>query len=140
MQMRITAAMLFAAILVTACAGVRQQDLDAWVGMPVEALDMHSFFITLPMIRTVTESGIEIRNYPDKRNIRICTGQEYLGSGYYSYANFSAFRNCASQLVGCDNIFYIKNGKVLEYAPTGSCYTAEFLQPEARYWRLKESP
>ena len=33
------------------CLSVRQQDLDAWVGMPVEALDTHSFFITVPMYK-----------------------------------------------------------------------------------------
>ena len=30
--------------ILTGCATVRQQDLDAWVGMPVEALDTHSLF------------------------------------------------------------------------------------------------
>ena len=51
------------AFAVAACAMVRQQDLDAWVGAPVEALDTHSFFITVPMVRTRTDSGIEIRNF-----------------------------------------------------------------------------
>ena len=47
---------------VTGCV-VRQQDLDSWVGMPVEALDTHSLFITVPMHKTISASGLEIRNY-----------------------------------------------------------------------------
>jgi len=50
------------AVVVVGCT-VRQQDLDAWVGVPVEALDTHPIFNTVPMDRTITDSGIEIRNY-----------------------------------------------------------------------------
>jgi hypothetical protein len=46
------------------------------------------------------------------------------------------FQNCVSGEVGCDNIFYIKDGKVLEYVPVGNCYTEEFVQPEERYKSL----
>src|SRR5436190_21308435 len=98
------------------CATVRQQDLDAWVGMPVEALDTHSFFITLPMARTVTASGIEIRNYPNKRNIGQCFGSGGVNANrYLNSATYNSFATCTGGLVGCDNIFYIKNGVVVEY-------------------------
>ena len=49
----------------------------------------------------------------------------------------NAFSNCTSGWVGCNNIFYIKDGKVIEYAPTGRCYTNETVQPQERYKRLK---
>jgi len=39
--MRLIAILLFA-VLLTGCATVRQSDLDAWVGVPVIALDTHS--------------------------------------------------------------------------------------------------
>lgn len=55
-------------------AGVRQQDLDAWVGVPVEALDTHSIFVTIPMYKSYTESGIEIRNYANGKDIAQCFG------------------------------------------------------------------
>ena len=130
---------VFAAVVfLVACAGmlVRQQDLDAWVGVPTEALDTHSLFLTVPMVRTKTESGIEIRNYANGRNFGSCSG---FGSANAagSYVNANAFSNCTSGWVGCNNIFYIKDGKVIEYAPTGRCYTNETVQPQERYKRLK---
>lgn len=127
---------IIAATLV-ACATVRQQDLDAWVGMPVEALDTHSLFLTVPMLRTKTESGIEIRNYANGRNFGTCSG---FGSANAagSWVNANAFSSCSSGWVGCNNIFYIKDGKVIEYAPTGRCFTDERVQPQARYEKLKK--
>ena len=116
---------------------VRQKDLDAWVGMPVEALDTHSFFITVPMYRTMTESGIEIRNYANGRAVSNCFGTAG-ATNYGGFVNANAFTTCSGGRIVCNNIFYIKNGKVLEYAPTGRCYTNETVQPEARYQRLKE--
>jgi hypothetical protein len=128
------------AILLTSCSGlkVRQQDLDAWVGLSVEALDTHSFFITVPMIRTRTESGIEIRNYANGQNMASCAGFGN-ANAYGSWVQANAFSNCSSGWVGCNNIFYIKDGKVLEYAPTGQCYTDETVQPQARYKRFRAS-
>jgi hypothetical protein len=48
--MRNTILAVFIAVSVAGCA-VRQPDLDVWVGMPVEALDTHSLFITFPMYK-----------------------------------------------------------------------------------------
>lgn len=131
-----------ALVTVAACAAVRQvrqSDLDAWVGVPADALDMHSFFLTLPMVRTFTSSGIEIRNYPNKRNIGHCFGAGGVGANAtLSYAAYNSFAICASPRIGCDNIFYIKNGVVVEYAPTGRCYTDESLRPEPRFERLRK--
>jgi hypothetical protein len=50
--------------------------------------------------------------------------------------NGNAFSTCSSGWVGCNNIFYIKDGKVIEYAPTGNCFTDERVQPQARYKTL----
>ena len=130
--------MLAGTFLLSSCAGVavRKQDLDAWVGVPVEALDTHSLFLTVPMVRTKTEGGIEIRNYANGRNMSSCSGS---GSTYVSgkWVQGNAFSNCSSGWQGCNNIFYIKEGKVLEYVPTGQCYTNESVQPQERYMRLK---
>jgi len=129
---------LTAMIFLSSCASlaVRKQDLDAWIGVPVEALDTHSLFLTVPMVRTKTDSGIEIRNYANGRNMSSCSGS---GSTYVSgkWVQGNAFSNCSSGWQGCNNIFYIRDGKVIEYAPTGQCYTDDSVQPQERYKRLK---
>jgi hypothetical protein len=133
-----TLALFTGVLALSACAGliVRQQDLDAWVGVPVEALDTHSFFVTVPMFRTVTPSGIEIRNYANGEDFASCfTNAGASRSG--NFVNANAFTSCSSGRVVCNNLFYIKEGKVVEYAPTGRCYTDSSLQPQARYQRLK---
>lgn len=121
---------------ISACATVRPQDLDAWVGVPVEALDTHSLFITVPMYKTISESGIEIRNYANGRDIAHCFSNG-IGNAQGRYANSSVFTTCSAGRIVCNNIFYIKDGKVIEYAPTGRCYTNESTQPQARYLRMK---
>lgn len=125
--------------LLTGCATVRtvrQQDLDAWVGVPVEALDTHSFFITVPMFRTRTDSGIEIRNYANGRDVTQCFGNAGANK-VGNFVNANTFTICSSGRIVCNNIFYIKDRKIIEYVPTGRCYTDETVQPQARYLRLK---
>lgn len=122
-------------ILIAGCATVRQVDLDAWKGVPVEALDTHSFFLTLPVFRTVTESGIEVRNYSNSAEISSCFGGVNAGQ-QQGFVNASTFARCTSQKIACNNIFYIRDGKVMEYAPTGRCMTNETVQPESRYRAL----
>lgn len=126
------------AAIIVGCATVRQQDLDAWVGVPIEALDTHSFFITVPMYRTVTDSGIEIRNYANGRDVANCFGTTG-ASRFGNFVNVNTFTTCSRGLVICNNIFYIKDRKVIAYAPTGRCYTDETVQPQARYLRLEGS-
>jgi hypothetical protein len=124
-------------VTVTACATVRKQDLDAWVGIPVEALDTHSFFITVPMYRSVASSGIEIRNYANGVDVAQCfsnAGANKAGN----YVNANAFTTCSSGRIVCNNIFYIKDGLVIEYVPTGRCYTDETVQPQPRHLRLNK--
>lgn len=86
---------------------VRQKDLDAWVNQPADLLETHPFFTTLPMEKKYTETGVEIRSYINE------------------VANFGA----------CNSVFRIKNGRVLEYAPTASgrvrCFTDDRVLPSA---------
>ena len=125
------------ALTLVGCTLVRQQDLDAWVGVPVEALDTHSIFITIPMYRTFTTSGIEIRNYVNSRNVAQCFGT---GGGNISgnFVSANTFSTCSNIQIACNNIFYIKDGVVIEYAPTGRCYTNKAAQPQERYQYLKK--
>jgi hypothetical protein len=127
-----------ASLLVAACAGptVRQQDLDAWVGMPVEALDTQALFVTIPMIRTEAEGGVEIRNYASGRGFPSCAGSAGTAARG-SYVSAEAFANCTGGWDGCSNLFYLSDGKVREYAPTGRCATNESVLPKARYLHPK---
>lgn len=124
------------ALLLAGCATVRQADLDAWKGMPVEALDTHSLFVTIPMYRSTTSSGIEVRDYANGAEVASCFTSTSGISGS-RYVNPSAFTTCTSNRVVCHNLFYIRDGRVLEYAPTGSCFTNDSVRPQARYLDLQ---
>ena len=122
-------------VLLAGCATVRQQDLDVWVGMPVEALETHSLFVTVPLYKTKTESGIEIWNYANGADVASCFSNAY-ATGNNKYVNANSFSTCSSGRIVCNNLFYIKEKVVLEYKPSGRCYTDASLQPEGRYRKL----
>lgn len=116
------------------CATVRQVDLDAWVGQPVATLEAHPVFITVPVVRTVTSDGMEIWNYVNGANLGQCASGGNVWGTTISYAAYSQFTSCTQRFAACNNIFYIRDGKVLRYTPVGTggmrCYTTEQLQPQ----------
>ena len=128
-------------VLLSACASVRQSDLDSWVGLPVVALDTQSFFLTLPVIRTMTDTGVEIRDYVNKRNVAGCMqagfGNASVPVGTVSLVSFNSYLQCSGGQVGCDNIFYIRGGKVVEYRPTGNCYTDDSVRPQSGWEKFQ---
>lgn len=126
------------ALVLAGCASlsVRQLDLDSWAGVPVDALDTHTVFLGIPMVRTLSNSGVEIRNYANSRSQASCFTSGGSTQTTNKYVTASAFTTCSNNKAVCNNIFYIKDAKVIEYAPTGQCYTDESLQPQARYKRL----
>lgn len=134
MNVKVRSAIVAMVVALTACAGVRQQDLNAWVGVPVEALDTHTFFITVPMMRTMTDSGMEVRNYANGMNIDQCSGTARARSSG-GWVTARGFQTCTSGWVGCNNIFYIRDRKVVEYAPTGRCMTNNTVLPQNRHLR-----
>lgn len=130
---------VFAFALLTglaACATVRQVDLDAWVGQPVAALETHPVFITVPVVKTVASDGTEIWNYVNGTNLGQCAGGGSVWGATLNYAAYSQFASCVQRFAACNNIFYIRDGKVLRYTPVGTggvrCYTTEQLQPQFR--------
>ena len=123
------------AAVVAGCATVRQQDLDAWAGVPVEALDAHPVFLTMPVYRTQTESGIEIRNYVNSKDIEQCFARSGVRHGDNKYVSHSVFMTCSDTHLVCNNLFYVQIGKVTRYAPTGNCYTDDSVRPQAGYLR-----
>jgi len=126
-----------ALVLLVGCATVRQtvrqQDLDAWVGQPVVALEVHPVFITVPVIKTTASDGTEIWNYVNGRNLGSCSGGGSVFAGTVNYAIYSKFVSCMHTFAACNNIFIIRDGVVEKYTPIGTggahCYTTEALQP-----------
>lgn len=131
--MRAVIIFLIAIFILQGCAlasfyrKVRPQDLKSWEGIPVSALDTHSLFLTLPEKRTLTEDKVEIRVYSNKKNIAHCLG----------VGKFNSYLTCTAGLIGCDNIFYIKEGRVIRYVPTGRCYTDDTVRPEKDWQQLR---
>jgi hypothetical protein len=120
--------------LAASCASVPpapQQDLAAWKGASVEELDAHTFFKTVPMFRTKTDGGTEIRNYAYGYNFGECFGQAG-ASKFGDFVHENDFITCSSSRIVCNNIFYIKEEQVLDYAPTGRCDIDEKVLPERR--------
>jgi hypothetical protein len=126
---------IVAAVLSLAgCAHVRQEDLDAWVGQPVDLLDKQPVFLTMQSVRTMTADGTEIRNYVNGAAVGSCNGGGSVSSGgFVNSATYSQFSSCVARLAACNNIFYIKDGRVQRYTPIGTggmrCYTNEAGRP-----------
>ena len=120
-------------VILAGCLSVRDEDLDAWVGEPVTTLELHPLLNTLPLeIRTASD-GTEIRNYVNGANLGSCfsNGNIFIHGAQTGSLNTASF--CSTQFAACNNIFYIRNGRVIKYAPTGSggarCYTDDRLKP-----------
>jgi hypothetical protein len=130
LHMAMGLATIFLALGCATAPTVRQPDLNAWAGVSVETLGTHAFFMTVPMFRTITDSGTEIRNYAYGYDFQECfskAGANKIGD----FVEEDAFITCSSSRIVCNNIFYIKEGTVLEYAPTGRCDTDKKVQPHA---------
>jgi hypothetical protein len=116
--------------------GVHQEDVDAWTGAPVAALETHPIFMTMPVVRTVTSDGTEVRRYVNGRNLSSCSGGGAVFNGTIDAATYNTFSNCMQTFAACNNIFYIKNGYVQQYTAIGTgglgCYTDASLRPGFR--------
>lgn len=130
--------LLCVALVTAGCQGVRVEDTAAWVGRPVNDLDLHPVFLTMQLVKTTAADGTEIRNYVNSGTSLECYGGGALFGTSASTAMFSDFSNCTSRKGACNNIFYIKKGVVTEYLPTGSggarCFTDETLRPRLHSW------
>ena len=93
------------------------------------------------MVRTMTDTGVEIRVYSNKQGISRCVNNAQGNvnaqrGSTIAYANFNTYQNCSSQIVGCDAIVYIRDGKVLQVKGVGLCYSDERSRPEPGYERF----
>lgn len=115
---------------------VSKQDLDSWQGIPVVELDKHPFFLTVPVVRTIASDGTEIRNYVNGQNVASCSGGGQIFKSTVDMASYSGFSSCMQKFQACNNIFYIKDGRVQQYIASGSggaiCVTDESMRPGFR--------
>ncbi len=112
-----------------------QPSQDAWIHAPVKLLDDHVLFKTMPMFRTKTDSGTEIRNYALGYDFGECFGE----AGADKFGDFvkeNDFIICSSSRIVCNNIFYIKEEHVLEYVPTGRCPANENVLPKSHELKI----
>lgn len=127
---------LAALLVLGACGTVRQEDMDSWKGAPVAALETQPVLATMRLVRTRASDGTEIWNFVNGRNYGSCSGGGTIFAGYVDMATYSSFSSCMSGFLACNNIFYVKNGRVQSYNPVGSggarCYTDERIQPGFR--------
>ena len=130
-------ALILSIALLAGCATVHQvhqQDLDAWTGQPVSSLELHPFFITVPVVKTKASDGTEVWNFVNGRNISSCSNGGSIFAGSVDMATYNAFTSCASNFGACNNIFYIRDGVVQRYIAVGSgglrCRTMKELQPQ----------
>ncbi len=126
--------LLLILLLFNGCMSVRQVDIDSWVGQPIYKLESHPIFVTLPVIKTQTSDGTEIWNYVNGANLSNCMGNGSLyTNNKMDYNSYNYFSNCMQRYAACNNLFYIRDSKVINYTPIGTggarCYTNEKLQP-----------
>jgi hypothetical protein len=133
--MRVLRAGLFAALSALA-ACVNQGDLTTWNGQPLSTLDRHPAFMALPVVRTMTQDGIEIRNYIDSRTLVQCSEGGAIFGKVLDTAAYNRFSSCLATAGACSNVFYLKDDRVLQYTLVGSggviCSTDPRRRPQAQ--------
>lgn len=88
---------------------------SSWTGLPLAALEVHPALTGSRMVRTRTDSGIEIRNYSPMISASQCTALDS-SVGSDSWVSGAAFAECSSSLKACHHLFYIKDGQILDYS------------------------
>jgi hypothetical protein len=125
-----------APLLVCNYQTLHPEDVASWEGVPVSELDTHPIFITMPMVRTVTPDGTEIRNYINGTSVGSCSGGGGVYSGVVSMATYQQFSSCTARFAACHGIFYIKDGRVISASAIGTggarCYSNETMRPGFR--------
>ena len=125
---RIVTLGLAVAVVLAGCASVNQADLDAWKGVPITALDSHPYFARLRIARTFKPDGTEIRTLTDAFAYSQCTGYGTATPVGPTVVGTSTVR-CNARSVSCDHVFFIRDDKIVEYNPVGSCHTDESMRP-----------
>lgn len=127
---------LLLSVCLAGCASVRQEDMDAWIGQPVVALETHPVFATMRLVRTRASDGSEVRNYINGTVVSSCSGGGNISAGIVDFASYNSFMSCMHQHPACNNIFHLKEGKIISYTPIGTggarCFTDARAKPNFR--------
>ena len=120
-RVRMAFAALPSVLMLASCGSttVHQDDLQSWKGVPVDQLDKHPMFRTMQVVRTRATDGTEIRDYVDG-DVASCSAGGTVFAGSVDLDTYSEFSNCMKSFPACQNIFYVKDGVVLQYAPIGT--------------------
>jgi len=117
------------------CATVHPEDIEAWIGQPVVELDKQPLFVTMPVVRTEAADGTEIRNYVNGGTYSTCSESGSVFGRRLSFAAYSSFYSCMQHVAACNNIFYIKGGRIDRVVLLGTggmqCSTSKLFRPEA---------
>ncbi|MBS0221927.1 MAG: hypothetical protein JSR91_14415 [Proteobacteria bacterium] len=98
--------------LLLGCATVHPEDTEAWVGQPVNVLEKHPLFLTMQVVKTRASDGTEIWNYINGRDVASCSQDGTLFGRRVGWGTYSSFVDCTSRYQACNNIFYIRDGRV----------------------------
>jgi hypothetical protein len=103
----------FAVLMALAgCATVHPEDTEAWVGQPVNVLEKQPLFLTMQVVKTKASDGTEIWNYVNGRDVASCNQDGTIFGRRVGFSAYSSFVDCTSHFQACNNIFYIKDGRV----------------------------
>ena len=103
---------VFVAATLVACAQVRPQDTEAWVGQPVNVLEKQPYFLTMPVVKTHASDGTDIWNYVSGQDVSSCSQNGALWGRWVGWGMYSGFTSCVARHETCNNIFYIRNDRV----------------------------
>ena len=109
--MRILFSPLLAALLV-GCATVNPADTEAWVGQPVSVLEKQPLFLTMQVVKTQASDGTDIWNYVTGQAATSCNQDGTFLGRRIGWGTYMAFTDCTSRFQACNNIFYIRDGRV----------------------------
>jgi len=127
------AMLILSTLMAFGCASVHQDDLDTWKGRPVSDIEKHPIFVTMPVVRTVTSDGTELRDYVNGQNVAQCSSGGTVFNGVVNMASYNSFMSCTQKIQACHGIFTIKNGTVESLSAIGTggarCYSNESMRP-----------
>jgi len=107
---RIACGLVLASLL--GCATVNPADTEAWVGQPVLLLEKQPYFISMRVVKTQASDGTEIWNYVNGRDVSVCNQDGTIWGHRVGWGTYMGFADCTSHYSSCNNIFYIRDGRV----------------------------
>jgi hypothetical protein len=102
----------FLAATLAGCGTVHPEDTEAWVGQPTSVLEKQPFFLTMQVVKTNASDGTDIWNYVSGQAAMSCSQDGTLLGRRVGWGAYTGFADCTSRFQACNNIFYIRDGRV----------------------------